>query len=149
MSQIRRFLIAYAAALACLLAVDAVWLSIAGPALYRPLLGPHLAAQPDFAAAGLFYLIYGVGLTVFAVRPGELGQSSSKALWLGALFGAVAYGAYDLTNQATLAGWPWQLSAIDMAWGAALSSLSATVGAAACRTVARLEARRPSGTKAL
>ena len=33
----------------------------------------------------------------------------------GGAIGLVAYGTYDLTNQATLRGWPAWLTALDMA----------------------------------
>ena len=38
-----------------------------------------------------------------------------------ARLGIVAYGTYDLTNLATLKGWPVGLTFFDMAWGACLS----------------------------
>ena len=49
------------------------------------------------------------------------------ASWLlaalyGALFGFVVYAAYDLTNLATLRGWPMAVSLVDLAWGAAVSA---------------------------
>jgi uncharacterized membrane protein len=47
---------------------------------------------------------------------------------LGALLGLIAYGTYDLSNYATLRDWPLALTALDMAWGAVLSAMSATAG---------------------
>ena len=41
---------------------------------------------------------------------------------------SVCYATYDLTNLATLKGWPLGLTLMDMAWGSALSGLSATAG---------------------
>jgi uncharacterized membrane protein len=51
--------------------------------------------------------------------------------WLaGAMFGFFAYATYDLTNLATLKNWPIGLAMLDIAWGSALSALSAAAGRA-------------------
>jgi uncharacterized membrane protein len=49
----------------------------------------------------------------------------------GALFGFFAYATYDLTNLATLRGWPVGLSLLDIAWGSVVSAASAAAGKAA------------------
>ena len=60
------------------------------------------------------YLIMGIGLTTFV----HLSSTSLvSALVLGALFGFVAYGIYDLTNLATLSDWTWRFAVVDMLWG--------------------------------
>jgi len=51
-----------------------------------------------------------------------------KVAMTGALLGLFAYGTYDLTNLATLKGWPVFLSILDMAWGTAATSVSAVAG---------------------
>ena len=38
----------------------------------------------------------------------------------GAVFGAAVYGVYNLTNKATLPGYPWCLVAVDTLWGTAV-----------------------------
>ena len=125
MRQVWRFARAAGVTLVGLLVLDVPWLMSTAEPLYRPALGAHLAAVPDLRAAGLFYLLYAVGLTALAVRPLEAGVSWRSALARGALFGLVAYATYDLTNQATMAGWPWALTAIDMVWGTVLSGAAA------------------------
>ena len=45
-----------------------------------------------------------------------------------ALLGLVAYGTYDITNLSTLKGWSVKLAVIDIAWGTALTAVSATIG---------------------
>ena len=44
-----------------------------------------------------------------------------------AVFGLMAYGTYDLTNMATLAGWSWTVVFVDMAWGAFATGLTGLV----------------------
>jgi uncharacterized membrane protein len=75
-----------------------------------------------------FYLLYVVGVLALAVVPGLRAEALSDALWRGALFGFLAYGTYDLTNLATLRGWAWQVSVVDMIWGAVLTSLVTLAG---------------------
>jgi uncharacterized membrane protein len=122
------FAIAYLASAATLLVLDILWLTLAVPRLYRPLMGSLLSDQPNLPVAAIFYLLYVVGIVVFVVMP-ALGSSSwLNALGLGALLGLVAYGTYDFTNLATLRGWPVTLSFIDVAWGIFLTATSALAG---------------------
>lgn len=123
----RLLAIAMAALLACFLALDASWLALVGPRLYRPELDGLLSADVDWLAAVLFYVLYLAGLTAFVMRPALVEGHPGRALSKGALFGLVAYGTYDLTNQATLAGWPWRITAADLAWGAFVSGMSSWV----------------------
>jgi uncharacterized membrane protein len=46
----------------------------------------------------------------------------------GAVLGLVAYGTYDLTNQATLVKWSTTITILDLCWGTLLTALSATAG---------------------
>ncbi|MBN2236236.1 MAG: DUF2177 family protein, partial [Bacteroidales bacterium] len=45
-----------------------------------------------------------------------------------ALFGIFTYATYDLTNLATLKGWPIQIVLIDIIWGAVLTSVVSLAG---------------------
>ncbi|NWG70986.1 MAG: DUF2177 family protein [Parvularculaceae bacterium] len=123
-----KFIIAWFATAAAFAVADAVWLSQAGPRLYRPLIGEILRPDIYFPAAIAFYLLYVTGLVYFAVAPGLSRQSLLTVVVSAALLGLVAYGAYDLTNQATLKVWDGRITAIDMAWGAFASALAACAG---------------------
>lgn len=126
-----RYLPACAATMLVMIALDVLWLGFIARPLYQNGLGHLMAERPNLWAAGAFYLLYATGLTVFAVMPqvGEPGWHSTAG-W-AALFGLVAYATYDLSNLATLKSWPIGLSLIDMAWGSALSAISAVAGRAA------------------
>ena len=124
----RRALIGYLGALACFVAIDAVWLGVLMGPHYRAQLGPLLLESPRWPAALAFYLLYGVGLVVFAVLPALQQGGWQRSTRLGALLGTVAYATYDLSNLATLRDWPLGLSLIDIAWGALLSALAASAG---------------------
>ena len=123
-----RFAIAYLVSLLAFLAIDFVWLTRVARRLYVENLGGLLLDKPRLGAAAAFYLLYGVGIVVFAVMPSLKTGSFSPALLYGGLFGFLAYATYDMTNYATLKNWPFHLALIDMAWGAAVTALSAGAG---------------------
>lgn len=113
----------YLATLAAFLVIDLLWLGVAARGLYQKHLGFMLSPRPNWAAAFAFYLLFIVGVLVFAVIPGLQADSLSKAILLGALFGLISYATYDLTNLATVKDWPLTITIIDMLWGTALSSM--------------------------
>ena len=98
-------------------AVDLVWLGFIANNLYKKYLGHLLRADVNWTAAIIFYLLYIVGILIFAVYPAVHKNSLGHAIMMGALFGFFAYETYDLTNLATLRDWPLAISLIDIAWG--------------------------------
>lgn len=127
--------IAYAATVAVFVVVDLIWLAVVAKSFYRAEIGHLLAEKFSLPAAGAFYLLYGVGLMIFAVMPALDSGRSVDALRLGALFGLFAYATYDLTNLATLRDWSLKLSVVDMVWGSILSGLSAYAGCVIARSL--------------
>ena len=117
--------------------LDFLWLSnMVGPVYHRAL-GATLAEKPNMPAAVAFYILYLVGIEIFAVRPALTSGHWHEAALYGALFGFFAYGTYDLTNLATLKVWSLRVSLIDMAWGTFLTSVTAGAGAYAALKVLR------------
>lgn len=121
------FLIRYGAALVPFFLIDMIWLGQMAPRFYKPIIGDMALAGFRLAPALAFYLLFPIGIVLFAVNPALKAQSFVTALIYGALFGLFTYGTYDLTNQATLRNWSWQLSLMDMAWGGTLVAISATI----------------------
>ena len=121
------YVVAYVVALVVFVATDFVWLSTMGAALYRATLGDLLAPNVRLAPAIVFYLAYPVGIVVFAALPALRSELALAALGLGALFGALAYATYDLTNFATLRTWSLQITVLDIAYGAVASAVAALV----------------------
>jgi uncharacterized membrane protein len=109
-------------------AIDFVWLSTATSRIYKPYLGDLLAEKPNLPVAALFYLFYVVGVLVLASYPALQQGDVWGAVWRAAIFGALAYGTYDLTNLATIRGWAWQVSVIDIIWGTTITSVTAVIG---------------------
>jgi uncharacterized membrane protein len=131
-----RWALAYLGAGLTMAGLDAVWLTVSNPILYRPLLDPVLMPEGlRLAPAIAFYLVYLAGLVIFAVRPGLATGRWRTAALFGGLYGFFCYATYDLTNQATLAVWSMRVTAADLAWGTALSATAATAGFLAGRRV--------------
>lgn len=126
-------IIAYLGALLSMLALDAVWLGLVMPSVYQAAIGHLLLPEPRWGAAIVFYLAYPVGIVVFAVLPAFRAVLPRQAWLLGGLYGALAYATYDLTNLATLQGWPVHIVVIDIAWGTFISAVAAACGLAALR----------------
>lgn len=106
--------------------IDIIWLGLVAKDFYQTHLG-FIMGPVNWTAAIIFYLLYIIGIVVFAVSPALTAQSLQKAILLGALFGFMAYATYDLTNLATLKDWPLIVVLVDMAWGTVLTGTVAGV----------------------
>lgn len=121
-------LLTYAASLVVFLILDFVWLGWIARGFYRQQLGHLLSPEVRWLPAVIFYLLFVAAVVVFAVLPAvERGSLLRATLW-GGFFGMVAYATYDLTNLATLRGFPTIVAVVDMAWGFTLTAIVATVG---------------------
>jgi uncharacterized membrane protein len=105
--------------------VDMLWLGVVAKDFYQEKLVSFLGPV-HWVAAIIFYLLFIIGILIFAVAPALEAQSVMKALVLGALFGFFAYATYDFTNLATLKDWPVVVVVVDVIWGAVLSGSVAT-----------------------
>ena len=125
---IKTVLISYVLTFIVFLAVDMLWLGLIARNLYRKYLGDFLSDKVNWTAAFIFYLLFVIGISIFAIYPSVNKDSVSNAILLGALFGFFTYATYDLTNLATLKGWPLPIVIIDILWGAALSAIVSLSG---------------------
>ena len=128
----------YVAVLVVFLALDAVYLTLVGAPLFRAELGSLITDKMRAAPAVAFYLLYIVGVMVLCVVPSLTAGGWTRAALFGAVLGLTAYGAYDLTNMATLTVWSPKLTVTDMAWGAIATGLASTAGFWASRALARI-----------
>lgn len=109
-----------------LIAIDLVWLLVIARKLYQEEMGDLMAPNPKLIAGLAFYLLYALGVTIFVLIPALSKQSWMHALQYGALFGFFCYMTYDLTNLAVVRDFPTRLAFIDMAWGSAVTAVSAS-----------------------
>ena len=113
-----------------MLPIDAVWLTLMAQPFYRVHIGHLLAPELALAPAVAFYLLYVSGIVALAQRGAATWR---EATLRGAMLGLVAYGTYDLTNEATLQGWPTIVTLVDLAWGTVLTGTVAGLGFALAR----------------
>jgi len=117
----------YLIALITFLAIDMVWLGFIARNLYKEKLGFVLSPNVNWLAAIVFYLIYIAGILFFAIVPSLKETDWQVAALNGAVFGAMCYATYDLTNMATIAKWPLIIVVIDIAWGIVLTGAVSVV----------------------
>lgn len=117
----------YLAVFLTMFIIDMVWLRVIAVSWYQQGMAEHLAESPNLVAAAAFYLLFPIGLMIFAILPVE-SASLMKVAITGALFGFFAYATYDLTAMAVLKNWPVGLSILDMAWGTLVSGVASIAG---------------------
>lgn len=114
------FLIYFVIAFIVFIIIDIIWLGLVAKKLYAKYLGYIMAEKVNFLAAIIFYVVFIIGLVYFAVMNVSVWW---MALLNGALLGFIAYATYDLTNLATLKGWPLKITIIDLVWGTSLGAV--------------------------
>ena len=84
-----------------------------------------MSTEPKLIAGLAFYVLYALGVCIFVVVPALSKQSWIYAVQYGALFGFFCYMTYDLTNLAVIRNFPTGLAFIDIAWGSAVTAVTA------------------------
>jgi len=121
--NVKSVIFSYLLTLVVFLAVDMLWLGVISKNLYNKYLGDFITDKVNWTAAIIFYLIFVVGISIFTIYPSVAKDSALNALLMGALFGLFTYATYDLTNLATIKGWPLKIVFIDILWGSLLSAI--------------------------
>jgi uncharacterized membrane protein len=111
------------------LVLDGLWLGLLMTNYYRDRMAPIARLEdgrfvPNWPAALAVWVLLGSGIAFF-VSPRA--SSLASAMGVGAVFGLVVYGVYDLTNYSTLRQWPLTLTVVDIAWGTFASAACAAV----------------------
>ncbi len=134
--MIVKYAVAYVATGVAFALIDSVWLRNAYDRLYQPEIGEVLMDGGfRLGPAVAFYLLYILGMMVFAVGPAlKSGQWQTALLW-GALLGFFCYATYDLTNHATLKVWSLKVTVLDIIWGTFLTGSASAAGAAVTNAV--------------
>ena len=125
--DIGKILLRYFLTFGVFLVVDLVWLGFVAKGIYNKWIGNFLG-EVNWTAAIIFYLLFIAGVSIFVIYPASQKQSLNYALTYGAMMGILTYATYDLTNLATLKGWPWQIVLIDITWGAVLCMIVSAAG---------------------
>jgi uncharacterized membrane protein len=136
---LKDMILLYLITLVVFFVIDMIWLGVVAKGFYRRYLGEFMSPKVNWTAAMLFYLLFIVGLLVFVIRPALAGGAPLiNALFYGALLGLVSYATYDLTNLATMKGWPLIVTVVDLIWGTVLGGVVSYISALLGRTLLKL-----------
>lgn len=108
--------------------IDSIWLRNMYVRLYQDQIGEVLMKGVRMGPAISFYLLYILGIIIFAFTPALASGKWQTALINGAMFGFFCYMTYDLTNYSTLKVWSLKVTILDMIWGTLLTGLAAAAG---------------------
>ncbi len=103
--------------------LDFIWLGLLMKGFYEKYVG-FLMGPTKIVPALLVWALIAVGVVLFVLPKAT---SLSTAIIWGALFGFVLYGVYEFTNYALVKNWPWQVVAVDLAWGTVLCTAVAVI----------------------
>ncbi len=127
-------IITYIVSLFAFLILDGLWILLIAKKFYAEHLGFIFSPTINITPIVFFYPLYALAITYLVVMPALSTHSWVDVLIRGAILGLAAYGAYDLTNHATIAGWPTIVTLVDMGWGvvitASVSFIAYLVGSA-------------------
>ena len=126
--SMKNFIYSWAVLFCTMMAIDGIWLSLMVQRFYKPYLHGIFSDEFKYGIALVFYLLYSAGVVYLIMLPAYQYQTNVYDLLLrGSVLGFIAYGAYDLTNQATLAHWPFIVTVVDMVWGACMTGVSTII----------------------
>lgn len=110
------------------LVLDAVMLTRVMQPLFARHLGEQLLTDIRMVPAVIFYLGYVLGIVVLVSWPALREGLPLRALWRGAVLGAMAYGTYEFTSYTIMRDWQPSMVAVDLVWGTILTGVSAWAG---------------------
>ena len=104
--------------------IDVFWIYFVATPMYKQEI-PSLM-ELKVAPALLFYAIFLMGLIFFVVNPNQ-DNTLLNVFLIGAFYGLVTYGTYDLTVYASMNIFSLKLVVADILWGMILSGAVATL----------------------
>ena len=104
--------------------IDVFWIYLVATPMYTKEVASLM--QLKIPPAILFYIIFLLGLIFFVINPNH-GNSLVNVFMIGAFYGLVTYGTYDLTVYATMNIFSLKLVVADILWGMILSGSVATL----------------------
>ena len=111
-------------ALAFFCIIDVFWIYFVATPMYKQEIASLMELK--VAPAIMFYIIFLLGLIFFVISP-NLSNTLLNVFMIGAFYGLVTYGTYDLTVYATMNIFSLKLVVADILWGMVLSGSVATL----------------------
>ena len=111
-------------ALAFFCIIDVFWIYFVATPMYKQEVASLMELK--VAPAIMFYIIFLLGLIFFVINL-NLSNTLLNVFMIGAFYGLVTYGTYDLTVYATMNIFSLKLVVADILWGMILSGSVATL----------------------
>ena len=112
--------------------IDVFWIYFVATPMYKQEVGALMELKVPPAL--IFYVIFLLGLIFFVINPNQ-NNTLINVFLIGAFFGLVTYGTYDLTVYASMNIFSLKLVIADILWG---MFLSGSVGALTVFTINKL-----------
>ena len=104
--------------------IDVFWIYFVATPMYKQEVSSLMELK--IPPALLFYVIFLLGLIFFVVNPNQ-DNTLLNVFLIGAFFGLVTYGTYDLTVYASMNIFSLKLVVADILWGMFLSGAVSTL----------------------
>ena len=104
--------------------IDVFWIYFVATPMYKQEVSSLMELK--IPPALLFYVIFLLGLIFFVVNPNQ-DNTLLNVFLIGAFYGLVTYGTYDLTVYASMNIFSLKLVVADILWGMILSGAVATL----------------------
>ena len=104
--------------------IDVFWIYCVATPMYKQEVSSLMELK--IPPALLFYVVFLLGLIFFVVNPNQ-DNTLLNVFLIGAFFGLVTYGTYDLTVYASMNIFSLKLVVADILWGMFLSGAVATL----------------------
>ena len=104
--------------------IDVFWIYFVATPMYKQEVGALMELKVPPAL--IFYVIFLLGLIFFVINPNQ-NNTLINVFLIGAFFGLVTYGTYDLTVYASMNIFSLKLVIADILWGMFLSGSVATL----------------------
>ena len=104
--------------------IDVFWIYFVATPMYKQEVSSLMELK--IPPALLFYVIFLLGLIFFVINPNQ-DNTLLNVFLIGAFFGLVTYGTYDLTVYASMNIFSLKLVVADILWGMFISGAVATL----------------------
>ena len=104
--------------------VDVFWIYFVATPMYKQEVGSLMELKVPPAL--IFYIVFLLGLIFFVINPNQ-SNTLLNVFLIGAFFGLVTYGTYDLTVYASMNIFSLKLVIADILWGMFLSGAVAAL----------------------
>ena len=76
-----QYLIKFFITFVIFMGIDLLWLGILARKMYVSVMGHLLRSPPNWTAANIFYILFNIGLIIFAIEPAIKDQALKKQLF--------------------------------------------------------------------